>query len=477
MSQLQDAETGQRGYLLTGEPKYLEPYVRARTRLDADTTALRRAIGDDAPQHLRLDSLDALIRRKLQELAETIELRRTQGMAPSLALVQTDRGKAVMDSIRLLLGAMTTEERSRLDQRNASEFARGRMVTLILVLGSLVAATLSLLLGMMLYRAASFESRAVIALERQRDALVTQSTELARQTRQLQEQAAELESRNADLQDQAAELEAQAEELETSSQELAEQTRAAESARDTAEAANRAKSDFLAMMSHELRTPLNAIAGYAQLMQLGVPEAVPPAHQEYLERIQTSQHHLLGVINSVLNFARLEAGAVVYHLRNVPVADLLTAVEPLIAPQARAKSHTYTCVPCDRSLIVWADSDKVTQILLNLMSNAVKFTPPGGGITLSAELEPMDGRPEAARRVALCVRDTGMGIPKDKQRTIFDPFVQVDQSRTRTTDGAGLGLAISRELARGMAGDLECESALGVGSTFTLFLQRVPSGD
>ena len=284
-------------------------------------------------------------------------------------------------------------------------------------------------------------------------------------------EAAELEAQNADLQEQAAELEAQTEELETSTQELAEQTKAAEQARESAEAANRAKSDFLAMMSHELRTPLNAIAGYAQLMQLGVPEPVPAAHRDYLARIQMSQHHLLGVINSVLNVARLEAGVVEYHMHDVPVSTLLDAVEPLIAPQARAKQLRYTCVPCDRSLVVRADADKVAQVLLNLISNAVKFTPAGGEITLLAE--------EQGHRVAIRVRDTGIGVPLDKQRMIFDPFVQVDQSRTRTTDGAGLGLAISRELARGMGGDLECVSEPEAGSTFTLYLQRrnAPSGN
>lgn len=470
-SLLQDAETGQRGYLLTGSARYLEPYEHARRELAADTAALRRAIGDDTVQARRLDSLETLLQLKTSELAESIRLRRESGLAPALLLVESGVGKATMDSIRALFGRMTTDERARLERNFAAESARGHTLTIVLIAGAILGTALSLLLGATLYRAAAFEARAVRVLQAQRDELRAQSDELERQAQLLQDQAAELEAQNADLQVQAAELEAQTEELETSTQELAEQTKAAEQARETAEAANRAKSDFLAMMSHELRTPLNAIAGYTQLMQLGVPEPVPETHHDYLHRIQASQHHLLGVINSVLNFARLEAGAVEYHMRDVPVSELLSVVEPLIAPQARAKQLRYTCLPCDRSLVVRADADKVAQVLLNLISNAVKFTPPRGEITLSAR--------ENGHRVAIQVRDTGIGVPADKQRSIFDPFVQVDQSRTRTTDGAGLGLAISRELARGMGGDLDCESERGTGSTFTLYLQRrnPPSGN
>jgi signal transduction histidine kinase len=280
----------------------------------------------------------------------------------------------------------------------------------------------------------------------------------------------ELQTTSDALAEQATELEMQTEQLEATIRALDAETHSAEAARAAAEVANRAKSDFLATMSHELRTPLNAIAGYAQLMQLGVPEPVPPSHHEYLTRIQQSQRHLLGVINSVLNFARIEAGSVIYDIGDVSIAMLLAEVEPLVAPQMQARGHEYTCIPCDPSLIVRADPDKVRQVLLNLLSNAIKFTPPGGHITLSAE-GLVGGAAEGF--AAVRVRDTGLGIPPDKLHSIFDPFVQVDTSRNRTAEGTGLGLAISRELARGMGGDLVVESAIGVGSTFTLTLPRV----
>jgi signal transduction histidine kinase len=161
---------------------------------------------------------------------------------------------------------------------------------------------------------------------------------------------------------------------------------------------------------------------------------------------------------------------VIYDITDVSIAMLLAEVEPLVAPQMLARGHDYSCLPCDPHLVVRADPDKVRQVLLNLLSNAIKFTPPGGKITLSAEGLVDD---PAGRFAAIRVRDTGLGIPPDKQHSIFDPFVQVDTSRNRVAEGTGLGLAISRELARGMGGDLVVESAIGAGSTFTLTLPRV----
>ncbi|HEX5872496.1 MAG TPA: GAF domain-containing sensor histidine kinase, partial [Longimicrobium sp.] len=233
-------------------------------------------------------------------------------------------------------------------------------------------------------------------------------------------------------------------------------------ARAEAERANRAKSEFLAVMSHELRTPLNAIGGYAELMEMGIRGPVTPEQREDLRRVQTSQRHLLGLINEVLNYAKLETGTVQYDIGPVRILDVLAGVEALVAPQAQAKELALAIVPCPPALAVCADAEKVRQILVNLLSNAVKFTDRGGRVELTCE--------PAGRNVHVRVRDTGIGIPADQLERIFEPFVQVRADLTRTAEGTGLGLAISRDLARGMDGDLAAESTLGDGSTFTLTL-------
>ena len=242
----------------------------------------------------------------------------------------------------------------------------------------------------------------------------------------------------------------------------------AERARREAEAANAVKAQFLATMSHELRTPLNAIGGYAHLIELGVHGPVTPAQLEALGRIQRSQQHLLGLINEVLNYAKLEAGTVTYDLQEIPVLEIVRAVEPLVAPQARAQGLTLTVEGSGAALRVHADPEKARQVVLNLLSNAVKFTPPGGSVAVRAE--PVPAGPGGAPMVALRVEDTGRGIAPEQLDRIFQPFVQVGRRLTAEHEGTGLGLAISRDLARGMAGDLTVESEVGAGSTFTLRL-------
>ena len=233
--------------------------------------------------------------------------------------------------------------------------------------------------------------------------------------------------------------------------------------REEADHANRAKGDFLAAMSHELRTPLNAIDGYAELLELGIHGPVTDPQLDALGRIRRSQRHLLGIVNDLLNFSRAEAGHLTYDLAPLGMAELVDAVTAMVIPQAEARGVRLEHRPLPADAVATGDRTKVEQVLLNLLSNALKFTRAGGSIRVDGEAD--------GEQVRVRVHDTGIGIPADKRDDIFEPFVQVGRTLSRQVEGAGLGLAISRLLARGMGGDLRLEATEeGVGSTFVLEL-------
>jgi PAS domain S-box-containing protein len=288
--------------------------------------------------------------------------------------------------------------------------------------------------------------------------------ELLRAKRAADAANADLEQQARQLQDQATELETQHEELHVLNEELIARSEELEQSRNAAEDANRAKSQFLATMSHELRTPLNAIGGYVQLVELGIHGPVTDAQRETLGRVMRSQRHLLRLINDLLNLARIEAGRVEYRVVPVSVADLVAGVLPMIEPQMAAATLTLT-VAIPTALFVRADREKAEQILINLLTNALKFTPPGGRVAVDAAPE------ESGVWANIHVADTGIGIRKEKLQSIFEPFVQLQE---RQTEGSGLGLAISRDLALGMGGDLRVTSEQGRGSIFTLQLAVAP---
>jgi PAS domain S-box-containing protein len=236
-------------------------------------------------------------------------------------------------------------------------------------------------------------------------------------------------------------------------------------ARLDAEASSTAKSYFLTTMSHELRTPLNAIIGYVDLLDLGVHGTLNEDQRESLDRVRRSSKHLLGLINDVLNIARVERGTVEYTIAQFPASELLDYAEPLVIPQFIAHEVKLVRHKPVEDADVLADKEKAQQIILNLLTNAYKFTAPGGQVELSVEV-----RPET---VAFAVADTGRGIPQARLENIFEPFVQIDRHLNHESQqGVGLGLSISKDLARGMNGDLTVESEVGVGSTFTLTLPR-----
>jgi signal transduction histidine kinase len=236
--------------------------------------------------------------------------------------------------------------------------------------------------------------------------------------------------------------------------------------RSAAEAAARTKSEFLAMMSHELRTPLNAIAGYAQLLEMGFRGPLTDGQRDAVNRILRGQEHLLTLVDAVLTFSRLTSGRLAIDSTELDASDLIdVASEPLVMEFA-AREIDFRILPCPERARACADRERAVEILRHLLSNALKFTPKGGSVTMGCE--------EGGGMVRFVVSDTGRGIPEGQRDAIFQPFVQVEKGLTRSADGSGLGLAIARELAERMGGTITVTSQEGTGSRFVLSLARAP---
>jgi signal transduction histidine kinase len=427
LSSMADAETGQRGYIITGDSAYLEPYHRGRASAEAHVAALRDLVADDPEQQRRADTLHALEERKVRELDQTVALR-ALNTAAAADRVRSGVGKAIMDSARDIASRISTIERERLAERDATRLRIRDLALAVIVIGTLGA----FLLAFLINRSIRTD---VIAQERTHE-------QLEHQARQLEDQAMELE--------QAVE-------------QLRESTAQAEEAREAAEVANRAKNDFLAVMSHELRTPLNAIVGYAELLHDGIAGPVNDQQREQLSRVQLSATHLVELVDEILSFSRIESGEENLRRGLVEVAQVTREAGALVEPVVTAKGLRFSLEVPNEQATFTSDAAKVRQILVNLLSNAIKFTDEGE-IVLASIVE--NGR------VVFEVRDTGIGIAPENQTRVFETFWQVDQTATRKAGGAGLGLSVSRRLARVLGGDLSVESELGKGSRFRFWVPR-----
>jgi len=404
LSSLTDAETGQRGFLLTGEERYLAPYRQARAGIPRLLNSLGTVGLVHPDQGQRIKSLAPLVNDKLAELALTIELRRSKGFDASLAVVRTDRGRVLMEQVRGICSEIQTVTVRRLTSYSEQARSRGNRGALASIFGG--ACLFCLLLG------------ATVAIQRgtaRRQSLIG---ELQQSERRLEEAAAD------------------------------------------AEAANRAKSRFLSTMSHEIRTPMNAILGYAQLM-LRDPRLGTEAKAN-LEVIGRSGEHLLVLINDVLDMSKIEAGRVELKPVTFNLSGLLDDLAAMFRLRAEAKALQFEMSVDGESVpYVLADEGKIRQALINLLGNAIKFTE-RGQIHLRVTLDQKSGN-----RLWLSARveDTGAGITNEQLQKLFEPFSQAEHG-LNTQEGTGLGLAISRQYARLMGGDLKVSSSPGSGSIF-----------
>jgi signal transduction histidine kinase len=264
-----------------------------------------------------------------------------------------------------------------------------------------------------------------------------------------------------ELESTAGNVEALAGEVATRKHELETALEAARLATSEAQQANQAKTEFLAVMSHELRTPLTAIVGYTELIRDGIAGDVSPPQQEMLDRITQSSSHLLQLIDQILEHSRIEAGRETVNPEPVKMASLVRETSELIEPLAHGKGLAFRVDVEQAPDEIFTDAGKLRQILVNLLGNAVKFTD-RGEVALRVQAE--------GDQVVFTVRDTGIGIPPEAQRKVFDPFWQAEQGYTRQAGGTGLGLSVTRQLAQLLGGNVAVESTPGQGSTFAVRL-------
>ena len=386
------AETGQRGFLLTGQERYLATYKDGLPRARSNLQSLYSLVhtGDDREL---VGKLYELIDAKLAELSRTVEMAR-ENQAEALRIVRNDTGQVIMEEIEAVARVIAERSNAALARSWAADGMQIKAATIIAALTGGLALCCTLL--------------GVFLLARLREQI----------------------------------------------------------ARERAERASAAKTEFLASMSHEIRTPLNGVIGYADL--LCEDPNLSPRAREHAERIRNAGAALLTVVNDVLDFSKLEAGQVEITSQPFAPVALIDNTVSIVRGSAEAKGLKLG-VSLDPALPAWllGDEDRLRQVLLNLLNNAVKFTA-RGRIDLSVNLS--DSKEEAVRLYCL-VQDTGIGIAEDKRDRLFQRFSQVDSSIGRDFGGSGLGLAISKALIERMGGAIGVESVIGHGSTFWFALE------
>ncbi|HXU68850.1 MAG TPA: HAMP domain-containing sensor histidine kinase [Polyangia bacterium] len=262
--------------------------------------------------------------------------------------------------------------------------------------------------------------------------------------------------------------------VEEASRELTEKNRRLAQAVERLQEADRVKSNFLATVSHELRTPLTSVIGYSEMLLEGIAGELNDEQREYVRTVMEKGDQLLQLITGILDISRMEAGEMKIDRHPFDLDEVVGVALTTVAPHARRKKLIMSCNVPEALPLVHGDRDKIRQVLLNLLGNAVKFTPEGGKIEVNAALAPLLPSAESARAVRVSVKDSGIGVPPEHQKRVFDPFFQVDNSSTREYGGTGLGLSIVKRLVEAHGGVVWVDSETGKGSTFSFTIPLAP---
>jgi len=409
LSSLKDAETGYRGFLLTGDEAYLEPYQLVRGNIGMQLRSLRQTTLIPSAQQ-RLDAMMPLVDAELVETARAIDLRRHEMPSPMKTAVSIGNGKRLMDALRHETLAFLKIEKAALAEREEGFQSKIRLMFGIIVLASLLAGLLGIWFAYLKHQDAHHRIDHLLHAETQRFLVALQKTN---------------------------------EELE--------------SARSDAVNANNAKSDFLSSMSHELRTPLNAILGFAQLLQTEKP---PPSNfqAQSIEQILKAGWHLLELINETLDLAQIESGKVILSMEQVSLDDVMQDCKTMIEPQATQQDIHLSLTHFAAPVYVHVDRTRFKQCLINLLSNAIKYNRPGGDLKVECTAVAPD-------RIRIAISDTGAGLAPDQIAQLFQAFNRLGQE-TGEAEGTGIGLVVTKRLVELMGGTIGAASTVGVGSTF-----------